>query len=96
MRVQGGKVSVTSAKKHRFSWGFSEIFYGLTRQKLNFLESLSPVTFGIKIMTFHKVNIAAAVRHSGGSVDGLGCSVITDETIKSALYQKILMENVHQ
>lgn len=56
---------------------------------------MSPVTFGMKIMTFHKANIAAAVRHGGGSVDGLGCSVITDETINSALYQKILKENVH-
>ena len=47
---------------------FGRIFYGLTRQKLNFLEGVCLVTSGVKVTAFHKKNIIATVRHGGGSV----------------------------
>ncbi len=46
---------------------FGQIFYGLMRQKLNFLEVVCPVTCGIKTNTlFNKKNIIPAVKHGGG------------------------------
>ncbi len=69
-------------------------------QKLNFLEGACPVTSGVK-PTQH-CNIIPTVKHGGGSVMVWGCFAasgpgrlaIIDGTMNSALYQKILKENV--
>ncbi len=78
---------------------FGQIFCGLMRQKLNFL---CPIASGVK-PTQHliKKNIIPTVKH-GGSVMVWGCFAasgpgwlaIIDGTMNSALYQKILKENV--
>ena len=79
------------------------IFCGLTRQKLNFLEGVRPVTSGVKLTQhFIKKNIIPTVKHGGGSVMVWGCFAasgpgrlaVIDGTMNSALYQKILKENV--
>ncbi len=72
------------------------------RQKLNFLEGVCAVTSGVKPTTFNKKNIIPTVKHGGDSVTVWGCFeasepgwlVIIDGTMTSALYQKILKENV--
>jgi len=62
-----------------------------------------PVTSGCKSNTaFHKKNIIPTVKHGEGSVLVWGCFAalgpgrlaIIDGTMNSALYQKILKENV--
>ncbi len=52
---------------------FGQIFCGLMRHKLNFLEGVCPVTFGVK-PAFHKNSILPTVkRGGGGSVMVWGC-----------------------
>ncbi len=74
------------------------------RQKLNFLEGVCPVTSKTNT-AFHKKNIfikIPTVKHGGASVMIWGCFeasgpgrlAIIDGTMNSALYQKILKENV--
>ncbi len=72
------------------------------QQKFNFLEGACPVTSGIKPTAFHKKNILPTVKHGGGSVMVWGCVAASgsgrlakiDGNMNSALYQKILKENV--
>ncbi len=73
------------------------------QQKFNFLEGVCPITSGVKpTQHFIKKNIIPTVKHGGGSVMVWGCFAasgpewlaIIDGTMNSALYQKILKENV--
>ncbi len=81
---------------------FGQIFCGLMRQMLNILEGVCPVKSGVNPTTFHKKNIIPTVKHGGDSVTVWGCFeaskpgrlAIIDGTMNSALYQKILKENV--
>ncbi len=78
---------------------FGQIFCGLMRQMLNFLEGVCPVTSGVK-PTQHFIK--GTVKHGGGSVMVWGCFAasgpgwlaIIDGTMNSALYQKTLKENL--
>ncbi|KAI3361985.1 hypothetical protein L3Q82_012335 [Scortum barcoo] len=74
------------------------------RQKLNFLEGVCPVTSGVKVTpAFQKKNIIPTVKYGGGSVVVWGCFAasgpgrlaVINGTMNSAVYQKILKENVH-
>ncbi len=73
------------------------------RQKLNFLRRwVSRYIWRQTNTAFHKKNIIPTVKHGGGSVMVWGCFAalgprrlgIIDVTMNSALYQKILKENV--
>ncbi|KAI3354711.1 hypothetical protein L3Q82_019199 [Scortum barcoo] len=73
------------------------------RQKLNFLEGVCPITSGCKSNTaFQKKNIIPTVKYGGGSVMVWGCfaasgpgrRAVINGTMNSAVYQKILKENV--
>ncbi len=48
---------------------FGQIFCGLMRHKLNFLEGVCPVTFGVK-PAFHKNSILPTVKHGGSVMSG--------------------------
>ncbi len=70
------------------------------RQKLNFLEGACPIASGIKPTqhfikrtSYQQSNMVVEVWCSGAS--GPGRLAIIDATMNSALYQKILKENVH-
>ncbi len=81
---------------------FGQIFCGLIQQKLNFLEGVCPITSGVKPTQHFTKRTSYQVNHGGGSVMVWGCFaasgpgrlVIIDGTINSALYQKILKENI--
>ncbi len=70
--------------------------------KLNFGRCVSSYILHKTNTGFHKKNIIPTVKHGGGSVMVWGCFaasgpgrlVIIDGTMNSALYQKILKENV--
>ncbi len=47
---------------------FGQIFCGMMRHKLNFLESVCPVASGIKPTQYFIMNIIPAVKHGGGRV----------------------------
>lgn len=73
------------------------------RQKLNFLKGVHPVTSDVRLTQhFIKNNIIPTVIHGGVSVMVWGCFAasepgrlaVIDGTMNSALYQKILKENV--
>ncbi len=75
------------------------------QQKLNILEGVCPCYIWRKTNTaFQKKNIIPTVKHGGGTVMVWGCFAasgpgrlaIIDGTMNSALYQKILKENVRQ
>ncbi|KAK3508611.1 hypothetical protein QTP70_035201, partial [Hemibagrus guttatus] len=81
---------------------FGEILCGLTRQKLNFLEGLCPITSCKSNTTFQEKIIIPTVKYGGGSVMVWGCFAasgpgrlaVINGTMNSAVYQKILKENV--
>ncbi len=81
---------------------FGKILCGLTRQKLNFLEGVCPITSGVKVTAFQKKNIIPTVKYGGGSVTVWGCFAasgpgrlaVLNGTMNSAVYQKILKDNV--
>ncbi len=81
---------------------FGKILCGLTRQKLNFLEGVCPITSGVKVTAFQKKNIIPTVKYGGGSVMFWGCFAasgpgrlaVINGTMNSAVYQKILKDNV--
>ncbi len=52
---------------------FGKILCGLTRQKLNFLEGVCPITSGLKVTAFQKKKIIPTVKYGGGSVMVWGC-----------------------
>ncbi len=77
-----------------------KILYGLTRQKLNFLEGHYIWRKGNT--TFQKKNIILTVKYGGDSVMVWGCFAasgpgrltVINGTMNSAVYQKILKDNV--
>ncbi|KAK1789439.1 hypothetical protein P4O66_015367 [Electrophorus voltai] len=77
-------------------------YSGLMRQKLNFFEGVCPITSGVKVTAFQKRNIIPRVKYGGGSVMVWGCFAasgpgrvaVVNGTMNSAVYQKILKENV--
>ncbi|KAK3569879.1 hypothetical protein QTP86_006755 [Hemibagrus guttatus] len=81
---------------------FGKILCGLTRQKLNFLEGLCPITSGVKSNNAFQKKIIPTVKYGGGSVMVWGCFAasgpgrlaVINGTMNSAVYQKILKENV--
>ncbi len=81
---------------------FGKILCGLKRQKLNFLEGVCPITSGVKVTAFQKQNIILTVKYGGGSVMVWGCFAasgpgrlaVINGTINSAVYQKILKDNI--
>ncbi len=60
------KARLTFAKQYL---DYPQIFCGLMRQKLSFLEGACPVTSGVETNTvFHKKKIIPTVKHGGSSV----------------------------
>jgi len=81
---------------------FGKILCKLTRQKLNFLEGVCPITSGVKVTRISEKNIIPTVKYGGGSVMVWGCFAasgpgrlaVINGTMNSAVYQKLLKENV--
>lgn len=73
------------------------------RQKLNFLKDVRHVTSGVKLIQhFNEKNNIPRVKQGGYSImvqavlllQGTGQLSVTDGTMNSVLYQKILKDNV--
>ncbi len=102
------KAHLTFAKKYLdYPQDFWANILWTDATKAELLEGVCPVTFGIKPThknTFQKKNIIPTDKHGGGTVMVWGCFAasgpgrlaIIDGTMNSALYQKILKENVRQ
>ncbi len=66
------------------------------------VESVCPITSGGKVTAFQKKNIIPTVKYGGGSVMVWGCFAasgpgrlaVINGTMNSAVYQKIMKDNV--
>lgn len=70
---------------------FRTIFYGLMRQTLNFSAGLSPVISDVKLpQQFIKTVLVIWMFWGYFASSGSGCFVVTDGTMNSVVYEKIL------